>query len=55
MKSYVKPSLAWVELRVEERFATGSGCTVKGSCTEATLASYDAYLRSHNLPLVNFN
>lgn len=33
MRAYVKPLLEYVDLSVEERFASGSGgCTIYGSC-----------------------
>lgn len=39
MRTYVKPSLEYVVLAVEERFATGSGgCSVYGTCPKGTVS-----------------
>ncbi len=37
MRQYVKPVLDMVVLCVEERFASGSGCTVTGSCSDVQI------------------
>lgn len=42
MKEYNKPSFQYVALNVEERFAGGSPCTVKGSCTEENIEAFEA-------------
>lgn len=48
MKTYTKPSLNAVDIRVEERFAGGSSCTVTGSCPTSgsndCISSYNSWL-----------
>lgn len=39
MRKYIKPVLDLVILRAEEKFASGSGCLVYGSCTEEQKAA----------------
>lgn len=51
MKAYIKPSLKAVDIRVEERFAGGSSCSITGSCpvsgTDACASSYNSWLKKN--------